>query len=329
MGRGSRRKAAGGGGGGGGDVRRLRRDLHALGLRVVEVEADGNCLFHSFCDQLGDERAPPGGHAELRRVVCDWLEQNADDVRYFVEDDRSIEEHVADLREDSTWGGHLELHALAMLFKENICVHQPDGKPVFQMKYFEAQPACMHLAYTGENHYDSVRRIDSSPDEPGGPFVLTAGGAEAAPGFSPDAEQTDEVLRGTGCDDRTAAERALRDTRGDTDAAIELLIERLAAVDVDAADGESEAAEQPDEAAKQEPEEEGEDSDGEKPKQRKASGRKKKGTAKQEKKRAKAQKQREKALGAAEARQRAEAKASRKADRDAADRPPDLAVLSV
>ncbi len=66
----------------------LYAQLHTAGLRVLEIEGDGNCLFRSIADQLhGDDTQ----HADLRQQAVAYMRNNPDDFAPFVEDDEPFE----------------------------------------------------------------------------------------------------------------------------------------------------------------------------------------------------------------------------------------------
>ncbi|KZO97499.1 cysteine proteinase [Calocera viscosa TUFC12733] len=102
-------------------ARHLDAQLRSMGLRVVPTEGDGNCLFRALSDQLyGTDRH----HATLRREICNWLADHPDRYRGFVDDDRSLEDHIAVMRQLGTYGGHLELSAFAHRFQRDVKVVQ-------------------------------------------------------------------------------------------------------------------------------------------------------------------------------------------------------------
>ena len=55
---------------------------------------------------------------------CIALQAHPDDFAPFVEDDLSFERYCSNMREDAAWGGHLELQALSLMLRRNICIHQ-------------------------------------------------------------------------------------------------------------------------------------------------------------------------------------------------------------
>ena len=57
-------------------------------------------------------------------LPCINLQAHPDDFAPFVEDDLSFERYCSNMREDAAWGGHLELQALSLMLRRNICIHQ-------------------------------------------------------------------------------------------------------------------------------------------------------------------------------------------------------------
>ncbi|KAJ1449439.1 hypothetical protein M885DRAFT_572743, partial [Pelagophyceae sp. CCMP2097] len=128
------------------------------GLRVLVVDADGNCLFRALSDQLqGDE----GGHARVRRDVLDHEEAEEALFRHFVEDDEDWEDYLGRLRRSQEWGGHQELVAASQVFKVHIVVHQLRA-PRLELRCDDKAKRTLHLSFHGEEHYNSVRRQDDA-----------------------------------------------------------------------------------------------------------------------------------------------------------------------
>ena len=109
------------------DCKKLRKTLNADGLEIVEMSADGNCLFRSLSDQLFGDYGKM--HYDVRAVVCDFMEQNKADFQVFLvfededdedqceEDARDFDHYVGNMREQGQWGGNLEVVAAARLYR--------------------------------------------------------------------------------------------------------------------------------------------------------------------------------------------------------------------
>lgn len=89
---------------------------------IVNIEADGNCLFGSLSDQLYHDFGSM--HTEVRHEVCDFIDAKKEDFQYFLLEDGDDGEDVADfdsyvhnMRQDGEWGGNVELVAAARLYR--------------------------------------------------------------------------------------------------------------------------------------------------------------------------------------------------------------------
>lgn len=107
------------------DPEQVERDLNAqlkrMGLYAANTTGDGNCLFRALSDQLYGH---PGRHAQLRHETCDHLADRPERFAGFV-DDKPFDQYVRLMRENGTYGGHLELHAFAQMKQKQIKIVQP------------------------------------------------------------------------------------------------------------------------------------------------------------------------------------------------------------
>lgn len=226
----------------------LEAELAAVGLRVKDITGDGNCFFRALGDQLqGDENL----HVSLRQRVLDFIEQHEEDFAPFVEDDEPFAKYVARMRKDGTWAGYMEVVAASRCLGANLTIYQA-GQPRWHVVNHPDGCPVLHLSYHDGQHYNSVRCADDFGHGPPAPVLLTGPGTIARP---PPREQggwdeRDEarVMSSTGCGSRAMVRRALEASKGDVEAAIEQIIERMAAGDEGFgfdgdADGEGEGAE--------------------------------------------------------------------------------------
>ena len=158
----------------------VRKTVEADGNRtVMDMAADGNCLFRALSDGLfydyGNE------HATVRSEVCDYLEAYKDEFCAFLvlddddEDASDFESYVDQMREDGQWGGNLELVAAARLYRRDIVVFSADLAamtiPHGCTKKNSAAAASGHqllLSYHDNEHYNSVRdnSLSNKPPPP-------------------------------------------------------------------------------------------------------------------------------------------------------------------
>ncbi|KAF9078276.1 hypothetical protein BDP27DRAFT_1412280 [Rhodocollybia butyracea] len=112
----------------------LNTQLRTLGLYAAPTLGDGNCLFRALSDQY---YGSPSRHVEVRREICDFIEGHPERYEGFVDVDEfgdsgvrkdkgsKLGAYVAGMRQNATYGGHMELSAFAHLTKRNIKVVQP------------------------------------------------------------------------------------------------------------------------------------------------------------------------------------------------------------
>ncbi|KAG1751772.1 hypothetical protein EDB19DRAFT_2000585 [Suillus lakei] len=109
----------------------LTEQLRSQGLYPAQTVGDGNCLFRALCDQF---YGSPSQHLQLRKDICDWIESHAQRYQPFCEDERGLSAHLRCMREQGTYGGHLELSAFAHFARRNVKVIQPGLVYVIEWK---------------------------------------------------------------------------------------------------------------------------------------------------------------------------------------------------
>ncbi|KAK3003539.1 hypothetical protein RJ639_019548, partial [Escallonia herrerae] len=104
-----------------GDISGLRSQLNALGLKIIEVHADGNCFFRSLSDQLeGNEHE----HMKYRTMVVQHILKNREMFEPFIEDDIPFDEYCQSTEKDGTWARNMEVQAASLVTCCNICIHR-------------------------------------------------------------------------------------------------------------------------------------------------------------------------------------------------------------
>ncbi|KAG5732471.1 hypothetical protein E4T56_gene13875, partial [Termitomyces sp. T112] len=128
----------------------LTTQLRALGLYAADTLGDGNCLFRALSDQL---YGTPSRHSELRQRICDWIARHRERYSPFVEDERGLETHLRCMRENGTYGGHLELSAFAHMERRDVKVVQPGLVYVIEWKAFASPVASPRVKAKGYKGY--------------------------------------------------------------------------------------------------------------------------------------------------------------------------------
>ncbi|KAL3776466.1 hypothetical protein ACHAW5_006912 [Stephanodiscus triporus] len=162
------------------DDANFRHALLDQGRIVMEMAADGNCLFRSLSDQINRD----GGamHDVVRREVCDYLSRNGEEFRDFLliddddEDVSGVEGYVNRMREDGQWGGNVEVVVASRAYGRNIIVFSSEysnGALSIGREDDEHDDdddgarGPLMLSYHGNDHYNSVRPVHGGPSSGG------------------------------------------------------------------------------------------------------------------------------------------------------------------
>lgn len=134
--------------------------LSSKGLRIIEMRADGNCLFRALAHCVwGDAER----HTSLRASVMQYLVQEADYFSQFVAED--FRRYVCRKRREGVHGNHLELQAASELFGRPIEVYSYSATPATIIDPYdsptvptrEVEP--IRLSFHRGSHYNAVQPI--------------------------------------------------------------------------------------------------------------------------------------------------------------------------
>eukprot|EP00052_Salpingoeca_macrocollata_P009810 m.77057 g.77057 ORF g.77057 m.77057 type:complete len:453 (-) comp17263_c0_seq2:1138-2496(-) len=140
--------------------------LGKLGLCIVDVAGDGNCLFRSFSHQLFGNC---NHHHQLRQNVVNFMRLNADDFAPFVEDDQTFDEYLEELGQNGTYGDNDSIVAFARATRHTVVIHQlKQARWVVPGSDFHPTGVEIHIAYLYGEHYASVRKIEEQSGGPAG-----------------------------------------------------------------------------------------------------------------------------------------------------------------
>lgn len=159
----------------------IGKALRSRGLRLAAVAPDGDCLYSAVKHQLQSTGRSSSVKA-LRNLTADYIRKHKNDFTPFMcdpntgdmLDDPQFERYCKDVASTNTWGGQIELQALASALKTTIRVIQadPPGLIVQGEEYAKnGEPLVLtyhrHLYGLGE-HYNSTKvslDAESSEDE--------------------------------------------------------------------------------------------------------------------------------------------------------------------
>lgn len=138
---------------------KIEKKLHQKGLALLDVPADGDCLFHALADQLkrvGTEKTD----GEIRSEVVEYIREHPDEYAGFMGSDegvKGVETYCEKMNKKGCWGGDIEINAAANVYKCSITVFSADANDIvigsggkkLTIAYLK------HDLCTGE-HYNSV-----------------------------------------------------------------------------------------------------------------------------------------------------------------------------
>ncbi|CAM0902391.1 unnamed protein product [Alopecurus aequalis] len=232
------------------DMTEFRAQLDSIGVKILEVTADGNCFFRAMGDQLeGDEEQ----HMKYREMVVHYIVEHREEFEPFIEDEVPFDEYCGSMMKDGTWAGNMELQAASLVTSRNICIHMLNS-PRWYINNFSGHEASnmVHLSYHHGEHYNSVRLAEDTCQGPALPVVIKTDANVASTSNNAQTKAKDIkkslnrstyddtsvklVMAGTGCSDVAVVEHVLRELDGDVDATIEYMIAEHFAVGSDDVD---------------------------------------------------------------------------------------------
>ncbi|TPX47480.1 hypothetical protein SeMB42_g03304 [Synchytrium endobioticum] len=223
-----------------GHSKALEASLHKLGLRLKDMNGDGNCLFSSLSDQVFGN---PSQHSYIRTRVVQHIGSHRAQYEPFValEEDGGFDAHVDRMGRAGCYGGNAELVAFARDFNAEVFVHQANA-PVWIIvpdagdRDGQAGRIRVHVAYHSWEHYSSVRNMDGPMDGPPAIVVRQPGatkepdsdapGTPAAGGGHPSSLET-MIMKAVGLDDVDRVRTKLKACSGDPNRVIYELYEEI------------------------------------------------------------------------------------------------------
>lgn len=145
--------------------------LSEKGFRIVEIAADGHCLFSSIGCQLD----PPRDHWELRYLAAKYLLNHRSEYECFIEFESistetevatdKFEEYCRKIESTGMWGGQIELEALSRALNVTIIVLQSEGPELIFNPSDDKNQQVIYLsfhryAFSLGEHYNALVRID-------------------------------------------------------------------------------------------------------------------------------------------------------------------------
>lgn len=147
---------------------KIEKKLHGRGLALLDVPADGDCLFHALADQLKRAGGSNAGKTdgEIRSEVVEYIRGHPDEYAGFVDSDKKEKDadqgakmaaYCDKMSRKGCWGGDIEINAAANVYGCSITVISADASDIV----IGSGNVNLTIAYlkhdlcTGE-HYNSV-----------------------------------------------------------------------------------------------------------------------------------------------------------------------------
>jgi hypothetical protein len=138
------------------DDRDLPENLQEVFVREKKP-GDGNCFYHTFAAGLNRMRGTSYTHADIRKIVCDYMAKNLKHLKAW----GITKEYIATMRQDGTYGGGPELAFLQRIFNCFIAVYDMNGTRTNGVLPHEVQARTIYMYHNNAlggqyraNHYD-------------------------------------------------------------------------------------------------------------------------------------------------------------------------------
>ncbi|CAL8071826.1 unnamed protein product [Calicophoron daubneyi] len=168
--------------------------MEKKGWKIVQVKADGACLFRSVSHQIfGDEEK----HSLVRSQVVDYMLKNKEHFSPYITEE--FDHYISRKRDPTCYGNHVEIQAIAELYNRPVEIYHDSVEPinVFHADYSKEFP--IRLSYHGRVHYNSV--VD--------PFNPSFGCGLGMPNYQPALAEPDLIAQAIQESETTQLEETL------------------------------------------------------------------------------------------------------------------------
>ncbi|XP_070384448.1 uncharacterized protein [Dermacentor albipictus] len=124
--------------------------LNSLGFWRKQIAADGSCLFRVVSEHVHNTQSK---HEAVRRACVQHLRENKSTYAKYLDGD--FENYLLNMENVKVWGGHLEMHAMATLYKKDFVIFDSTTRSFYHATENSFKHVVM-LCYTHGNHYDAV-----------------------------------------------------------------------------------------------------------------------------------------------------------------------------
>lgn len=154
------------------EIDAIKQKIAPYKLRIVDISADGNCLYSAIADQMRRKYKSDHDYKTIRMLCADYLKSHRADFEAFFAfgaegDGASYDAHVNLVRNSSEWGGQLEISAISHALKQPIHIYSANEAVIKMGEEYESDDPSdpplrlsFHRSYYAlGNHYNSIAPI--------------------------------------------------------------------------------------------------------------------------------------------------------------------------
>ncbi|XP_037506096.2 putative bifunctional UDP-N-acetylglucosamine transferase and deubiquitinase ALG13 [Rhipicephalus sanguineus] len=124
--------------------------LNSLGFWRKQIAGDGSCLFRVVSEHVYNTQSK---HEDVRKACVQHLRENKPVYAKYIDGD--FEQYTSNMENVKVWGGHLEMHAMAELYKKDFLIFDTPGRSPYYATENHFKDVVM-LCYMHGNHYDVI-----------------------------------------------------------------------------------------------------------------------------------------------------------------------------
>ncbi len=143
--------------------------LHPNEYRIISMEADGNCLFHSISDQLNHDN--DSAHGFTCHQITNHIYRHGNKFKDFLllqdghKDISDLDIDTHKIGQNGVWGGNPEVYAAALFYCINITIYSQEYVNTDDILIIKADGpqgtnnhSCVmwNISYHGNNHFNSI-----------------------------------------------------------------------------------------------------------------------------------------------------------------------------
>lgn len=131
-------------------MQKLDEYLHSMGFWRKQIAGDGSCLFRVVSEHVYSTQSR---HEDVRKACVQHIRENKAVYAQYIEGD--FQQYTSNMENIKVWGGHLEMHAMADLYKKDFLIFEAPGRSPYYATQYHFKDMVM-LCYIRSNHYDAI-----------------------------------------------------------------------------------------------------------------------------------------------------------------------------